>query len=91
MERIRPLEWFLAEMIILIGVWFLNDYIATYLSLVFGAICFAILVIALISEWIEPSKVPRSFFVTMALSVLATILASGIYLVINKGQLTWLQ
>lgn len=91
MERLRPLEWFLAEMIILIAVWFWNDYIATYLSLVFGAICFAILVIALISEWIEPSKVPRSFFVTMALSVLATILASGIYLLINKGQLTWFQ
>ena len=91
MERLRPLEWFLAEMIILIGVWFLNDYIATYLSLVFGAICFAILVIALISEWIEPSKVPRSFFVTMAFSVLATILASGVYLLINKGQLSWLQ
>lgn len=90
MLQIRPLEWFLAELVLFILLWIWDDYIATYLSLVFGAICLAVLVIALLAEWFERSKVPRSFFLTLAFSVAAPILAAIIYLFFSNGQLSWL-
>lgn len=84
-------EIFLLEFIGWFGLWLFNDYLATLLTLIIGAIVFAVLVIALISEAIERSKVPRRYFWVMAVSVLAPLLALGCYLLFFGGQFDFLK
>lgn len=84
-------EVFLLEFIGWFGLWLFNDYLATLLTLIIGAIVFAVLVIALISEAIERSKVPRRYFWVMAVSVLAPLLALGCYLLFFGGQFDFLK
>lgn len=90
MERIRPFEIFLAQLVIYLLLWIFNDYLATLLSLVFGSICLLILLISLIVEVIERSKVPRWYFLFMGASVLAPIIAGLIYMAISGG-LQWIK
>lgn len=90
MQKIRPFEIFLAQLVIYLVIWIFNDYLASLLSLIFGSICFLILLISLIVEVIERSKVPRAYFLFMAASVLAPIVAALIYLAISGG-VEWMQ
>lgn len=90
MKKMRAGEILLAEMIIYLLLWFVNEYLATMLSLIFGSICLLILLISLIVEWIERSKVPRWYFMLMLMSVLAPLLTALLFVGINGG-LTWLR
>lgn len=85
MERIRPFEIFLAELVLYLILWIFNDYLASMLSLILGTICLLILVISLIVEAIERSKVPRWYYYFLGMSVLAPIVAAVIYIFISGG------
>lgn len=85
MRPIRPVEVFLIEMVIYLLLWLFNDYLASLLSIIFGTICLLILLISLIVEAIERSKVPRWYYYFLAMSVLAPIGAALIYLFISGG------
>lgn len=90
MFRLRPIEGFLIQFIIYIVLWMSNDYVASLLTIVLVVIILAILLISLIVEWIEPSKVPRAYFVWMSLSIAAPILAAAIYVGLMGGNLEWI-
>lgn len=72
-------------------MWMLNDYVAALLTLIVGSIVLAVLVIALIAEAIERSKVPKNYFYVMGLSLLSMVLATTIYVVLLGGQFEFLQ
>ncbi|HNM24455.1 MAG TPA: hypothetical protein PKL15_03455, partial [Saprospiraceae bacterium] len=61
------------------------------LTMILTAIVFAVLLIALIAEWIERSKVPRLYFWIMGVSVLAPVVAALIYALIFGGKLEFLE
>ena len=88
--RLSLLEIFLLELAVWLALWLINDYLATLLTLILTAIVFAVLVIALLAEAIERSKVPRSYFWIMGLSVLAPIITAVVYMVIFGGRLAFL-
>jgi len=90
MLSLRPLEVFLIQLIFYISLWLWNDYTATLVSAIFGTICLFILIISLITEWIEPSKVPRWYFGMMVASILAPIIAAVIFIGFVYGQPDWL-
>lgn len=90
MRALRSFEVFLIEVIVYIILWLSNEYLATMLSLIFGSICFFILTIALIAEWLEKSNINKNYFYFMAVSTLAPIVAAIIYLAIF-GELAWLK
>lgn len=90
MSKIRTIEILMFEIIIYLLIWFVNEYMATMLSLIFGTICLLILLISLVVEFIERSKVPRWYFGLMAMSVIAPILAAIIYLGIS-GSMGWMR
>jgi len=85
----RPslLEIFLLELAVWLALWLINDYVATLLTLILTAIVFAVLVIAVISEAIDRSKVPRQYFWIMGISVITPIVATIIYLLIFGGKI----
>jgi hypothetical protein len=89
--RLSLVEIFLLELAIWLALWLANDYLATLLTFILGAIVFAILLIALMAEGIERSKVPRRYFSIMGISLLAPILAAIIYLTIFGGSFQFMQ
>jgi len=94
MNRLTKLtlgEIFFLQLILWLLLWLLNDYIATLLTLCIGAVVSAVLIVALLSEAVEPSKVPRRYFYVMGISILAIILATGVYVLILGGRLDFLE
>lgn len=90
MEKIRPVEIFLVEVIIYFLLWLFNDYLATLLSISLGSIFLAILIISLIVEWIERSKVPIWYYKVMVVSILAPLLTAIVYLFFAGG-VSWME
>lgn len=78
------MEWFLLQMVLYLLTWLLYDYLARLLSILLGAIFFAIWVVSVLVEWIEPSKVPRQYFRFIVASFLAPLVAAGLYLALSK-------
>ena len=91
MLKLRPIEWFLIEFAMYTFIWLLSDYIGTLVSLVFIFIFTALLIVAGIAELIEPSKVPKSYYLFMMVSILAPICAGAVFLGIIGGDLQWLK
>lgn len=89
--RLSLLEIFLLEVVVWLGLWLSNDYLATLLTLILVAIVLAVLLIALMAEAIERSKVPRRYFYVMALSVIAPMVAAALYMFIFGGRLEFLE
>jgi len=85
--RLSLLEIFLLETIAWLGIWLISDYIAALLTFILGAIVSAVLIIALISEALERTKVPRKYFQVMALSILSIVLAAAIYVTLLGGRM----
>lgn len=90
MNRTRVFEIFLAEVVIYLVMWLTNDYLATMLSLIFFCICLLILIISLIVEWIDRSKVPAWYFWLLTASTLAPLIAALLFVAIN-GEIPWMK
>jgi len=77
------LEIFLIQFIAWFGLWIYDAFMGKLLTSIVGAIVFAVLVIARISEAIEPTKVPKRYFHIMLISFLAPLLAATLFLVMS--------
>ncbi len=89
--RVSLFEIFLIQVILYSILWLTNDYIASYMSIVIPAICGAVLIVAVISEYIEPSKISRKYFWFMGISLLTPLLVGAFFMTINGGYLEWMQ
>jgi hypothetical protein len=85
------IEVFLIEAVIYIVLWLWNEYIATIMTLSFTAIALFILVISLISEIIERSKVPRWYFTYMIISIVTPLTIGAFFYILNKGSFAWMR
>lgn len=88
--RLSTGEIFFLQLILWLAIWLLNDYVATLLTLCIGAVVSAVLIIALLSELFERSRVPRAYFYVMAASLAALVLAAAVYVLILGGRLEFL-
>ncbi|MFT4759469.1 MAG: hypothetical protein ACI9XO_004266 [Paraglaciecola sp.] len=91
MQRIRPIELFLIQVLLYGLFWVWNDYIATLISTTFAIIAFCVLIVSLIAELLERSKVPRWYFWGMAVSVIAPILTALLFVGLMGGELAWMK
>jgi steroid 5-alpha reductase family enzyme len=89
--RFSLLEVFLTEMIVWLALWLINDYLATLLTVIITAILICVLLLALVSEYIERSKVPRKYFWVMAISIVCPILSGLFYLILFGGELSFME
>ena len=90
MQKIRPIEVFLIEFIIFSILWLWDDYIASMLTIVFSFIFFFILVISLMVELVERSKVPKWYFIFMGISIFAPIAAAFVFIFFMGADFEWL-
>lgn len=89
MLNLRPIELFLIQLSVYFLLWFWNDYIAFLISSVFAVILIAILIVSLIAEMIEKSKVSKTYFQIMGVSILAPVLAGLIYVIFTGNGLSF--
>ena len=85
MSKLRAVEIFLIEFVLFLGLWLYDDYIGSLLSGISAPIALFLLLVAYISEKLEPSRVPRWYFVFMITSFLAPIATALVYLFILGG------
>lgn len=78
-------QLFMVECMVWLAVWLLNDYLAALLTAILGSMVFAVWLIAKISEYLEPSRVPSWYFSVLLTTLLATLSTAGFYVVLNGG------
>ncbi|MBP7273183.1 MAG: hypothetical protein KA974_05045 [Saprospiraceae bacterium] len=88
MDNTRLLLVFLIELIIYFLVWQWNNFIASYVTLIFAAISFFVLIISVISDRIERSNIASWYYKFMVINILAPIISVLLYLV-TGGEFTW--
>ena len=93
-SKLRPLsmtEVFLIEALFYIVLWMWNDHVATILTLSLSAIALFILIISLIAESLDRSKVPSWYFWVMGISILTPLIIGAFFLTIKNGTLDWMK
>jgi len=87
--KIGLFEIVLLELVAFLLLWVVDEFTASLLCIVIPFICLGVLVVALISEWIEPSKVPKLFFKTLTVSIIIPLITLVVYFLIF-GTFGWL-
>jgi len=80
----------LLEGVLLLLLWLWNDYAAALITLIGSLIVLASLLLALVSEWIEPSRVPKRYFWIGLLLVCVSVAVGLAYIGLSGGRLDFL-
>ena len=79
MKRIF-IEIVLIEVCLFLLLWIWNEQVAQILSAIVSGVSLIVLVVSLIVEIVEPSKVPKTYFSFMIITVIVPLLTgSGYY------------
>ena len=70
-------------------LWLLSDYAATLLSIIFPVIFTFLLIIALLSELIDRSKIPRKYFFFMVISIVIPIITALVFVAALGANFDW--
>lgn len=91
MPRLSVPEIFLLQIIFYGLLWFVDEFVASYICLVFPVIIAAILFISWIADLIEPARIGRKYYYVMLVSVIAPILVGAFFYFIFGGDIAWLK
>jgi hypothetical protein len=80
----------LLQAVVYSGVWLWNDYVATYFTVIIPGIIFMILVLATVSDFIEPARIPKWYYGLMLVSMVTPIVIGAIFYYLYDGRLDWL-
>lgn len=89
--KIGNIELFLIQIIIYTTIYLLNAYIGFLVCLVLGCISAALLILSLIFEMVDRSKVPKSYYFFMLNSAIAAFLVLFAFSVLVHGSFDWMQ
>ncbi|MFT6334701.1 MAG: hypothetical protein ACJATI_001446 [Halioglobus sp.] len=81
-KNIGLLEISLIQIIFYSSMWFIDDYFAILISVILTTILFATLIISLITELIEKSRVPRSYFTWMIVSTIIPLIVAAFFVLV---------
>ncbi len=81
----------LFQAVLYAGIWLWNEYVATYITLIFPAILIVLLLLSSIADWIEPSRITRWYYILMIGSIAVPLLIGAIFYVMYDGRLDWLK
>jgi len=76
---IPALEIFLLEVVIFMALWLLLPFWASLLTFIIPMIGLPILLISLIAEWLERTRISRLYFVVIFISILVPPLVALVY------------
>ena len=84
-------ELFFIQVIIWTSLWLIDEYLASLLTVVMVPIFFFILIVAVIAELIERSKVPKRYFGLMLMSIFIPLAIAIFTFFAFEGSYSWLQ
>lgn len=90
-KSIGIIEISLLQVIVYCLLWLSNSYLATLLTAIIVPIFIMLLAISLIAELIERSKVPKSYFRIMVISIIIPLIVGLFFYQINEGVFDWMQ
>ncbi|MGK0365079.1 MAG: hypothetical protein ACI85O_002143 [Saprospiraceae bacterium] len=91
MKKNYILEVALTEAAIFLLLWLLNPYIGFMLTLFFVGISFFVLVISMIAELIERTRITRAYFWWMGISVIVPLVIAAFFVWVDGGSIEeWL-
>lgn len=79
MKWITVLEIFLVAVVIFMGLWLLAPFWASLFTFIIPMIGVPILLIALIAELLERTRISRMYFVVMVISIIVPPLVAVVY------------
>ena len=88
-KRFRLIEWGIIQAILCSLLWLGSDYIALLVTIIFVPILFSVLVISIISERIEKSKVPRIYFLFLVQSIAIFVAIGFIFKVLMQSDFSF--
>ena len=88
--RLNTLEIFLIQVVCYSLLWFMNEYVASYLCLILPVVIGVILVLSWIADLIEPARIGRKYYRVMAVSVLAPVVVGAFFYFLMDGELAWM-
>ncbi len=80
----------LLQSVIYSAIWLWNEYVASYITLIFPAMILIILILSGIADWIEPSRIPGWYYKVMMVSIAIPILIAAVFYFIYDGKIDWL-
>ena len=80
----------LIQIVIYSVVFFFNPYIGFLLCLTIGVVSLAILILSVITEMVERSKVPKSYYKYMMTAILSPFLVLLIFSLFDPAAFSWL-
>lgn len=83
-------EIVLLEAILLIILWFMDEYIGWLSSLIMMTICGGILIVSLLTEWIERSKIEKPYFYMLLALTLVPMMIICVFFLLSGGNISWL-
>lgn len=83
-------DGFLIQVALYAIVWLLSEYVGLLLCLITATILTAILIISFIVEKIEKSKVPKSYFIWMFISIWPPLIVSLFFTILYEGNFEWM-
>jgi len=83
---IPVLEIFLVEVVIFMALWLLAPFWASLFTFIIPLIAIPILLIALIAELLERSKISRIYFVVMLISIIVPPLVAVVYSLLSENE-----
>ena len=89
--RVSLFEIFLIQVVVYALIWLTDDYIGSYMSIVIPVLAAGVLVVALLSELIEPSRISRKYFWVMGISIATPLLVGAFFMVLHQGELQWME
>ncbi len=89
--RIGQIELFLLQIIIYTVIYVINDYIGFLVCLILGTIAIALLILSLVFEFIDKSKVPGSYYLFMFNAAFAPFIVLLFFSIFITGSFDWMQ
>jgi len=80
----------LAQCVIFTAAWIWNEYVATYATIILPGVMLVILLLSLIADWIEPSRIPKWYYAIMVITILIPVVIGMFFMYIYHGKLSWL-
>ena len=77
--------------LILASLWLINDFWASFLSILITMISFFILIISYIVEWLEPSKIPSWYFKLLIVFLLIPLILGLVFGSIYGFKFDWMK
>ena len=79
----------LFQIVIYMGLWIFNEYLASLITIVMIPIFIGILVVSILAESIERSKVPKIYYRFLLVSIIIPLIIGLFFLYMYDGKLDW--